>query len=141
MRKGKEYYTKKYKKAKELHKQGLSIKKIAKKLNVSYSAAYAWIKKNRKPKKGQLVKFIEFLKENGPQTKPQLKKEFPKYNELYHIAVKRKKKVKRKILDPKYKQFRTWYYLKGQEKKLEKRINKLKQKYKQLKAKLLEALD
>lgn len=141
MRKGKEYYAKKYEKAKKLHKKGKSIKEIAKTLDVSYSAAYAWIKKDRKPKKGQLVKFIEFLKKNGPQTKPQLKKEFKKYNELYHIAVKRGKPIKRKNLDPRYKKFRTWYYLEGQEKQLKKRIKALKKKYKQFKDKLIETLD
>ena len=57
MRKGREFYSQNYEKVIELHKKGMSVKDIASRLNMSYSAVYHWTRGLRKPEKGNLLNF------------------------------------------------------------------------------------
>jgi len=132
MREGRELYSEKYEKAMEMHKQGMSVNEIAEKLGISYSAAYHWIKGLRKPEKGNLNDFEEFLKENGPTNAEDLKRKFPKHNEIFLTAKKRGGQVFRYVMK-KARTFgddATWYFLKGQEDELNERIKKLIKEWK-----------
>jgi len=55
----------------------------------------------------------------------EVEKKFAKHNELFLMANRRGLKVKRHILQRKFKQYATWYYLEGQEPLLEKRLDEL----------------
>lgn len=134
MRKGKEFYSKHYETAMELHEKGLSINDIAKELGISYSCVYHWVKGLRKPKLGNVMNFIKFLEENGPSAVAELN--FPKHNELFLIARKRGLMIRRKILKRKFGKFATWYYLTGQEDELKNRIDELIEKYRKLKERI-----
>jgi predicted DNA-binding protein YlxM (UPF0122 family) len=136
LRKGREVYTAKYRKSLELYKQGFSVKQIAQQLNISYSAVYHWIKGLRKPKSGQLDKFLAYVK-RAPVPQAVISNKFPKHNELYHIAISRKLPINRKILPTKFGEYRIWYYTTGQEKALKSSIQELKQKYAKLIKKLV----
>jgi hypothetical protein len=136
MRRGRDFYSQIYEKAVDMYQSGLSIKDIALKLNISYSAAYHWVKGLRKPKKGNIVKFLHHFQTNGPQTAAQLEKEFPKYNELFLTASRRGYKLKRYVMDLNLGKHSTWYFLEGQEKELEVKVKSILNKYNQLKKSL-----
>ncbi len=125
MRRGREFYSEKYDKAVELHNKGRSIKEIAAELNVSYSAAYHWIKGLRQPKTGNLTEFITYIEKSGPVPALVIKDEFPKHNELFLIAGKRGIDVRRHVMSKKLGEYRTWYYLPGQEEALQQRLDAL----------------
>lgn len=126
MRKVKEFYIAKYKDAILLYKNGMKISDIAKKLNVSYSAVYHWIKGLRKPEKSKLMKFFQYILNNGPVSAYEIEKFFPKHNELYHIARSRNFDIKRKVFKTSIKELKTWYYTSSQECKLIRKIDILK---------------
>ena len=140
MRKGRESYSELYDKAINLSKKGKPIKEIASELKVSYSACYHWIKGLRKPKKGNMNSFLSMVKKNGPIPAIDIKKEFPKHNELFHIASKRGMGIKRYVLPKKIGDYSTWYFVSGQEEKLKRNILKLMDKYKELNKQLLESI-
>jgi len=126
-RTGREAYAEKYPRAIQLHAAGKSITEIAAELGISYSAAYHWVKGIRKPEAGNLREFEEFLRKNGPTPVLNIKEEFPKHNELFHVAQKRGLAIKRHILSqPRaFGELATWYYLAGQEAELKSRIKAL----------------
>ena len=130
--KGREHYSKNYEKAIELHNNGKSIKDIAEELNVSYSAAYHWIKGLRKPDMGRIREFEDFLRKNGPTPVVDLKGKFSKHNEIFLTATKRKIPIKRFVLSKSLGEYSTWYYLPDQEGKLKENINELKEKIKKM---------
>jgi len=135
MRRGREFYSQNYQKVMELHGQGLSIKEIADKLGISYSAVYHWVKGLRKPEPGNLISFKKFLEKNGPTPVADIVVIFPKHNEIYHVAKSRGIDIQRYVIPKKVMNvgdYRTWYYLKGQENELKKRINELKEKYEKI---------
>ena len=140
LRKGREFYGKNYEEAMKLHEQGLSVSEIAKKLNVSYSAAYHWVKGLRKPESGNVNTFAAYLEKSGPMPVAELKNVFPKHNELFLIASRRGLPVKRLMLQKKLSEYSIWYYLAGQEAELEKRTSMLMDKIKEIKEKLGSAL-
>lgn len=140
LRKGREFYGKNYEEALRLHGQGLSVNEIAKRLDISYSAAYHWIKGLRKPEAGNVNEFENYLKRNGPVPVAQLKDKFPKHNELFLIASRRGLPVKRLMLQKKFSEYSIWYYLAGQEADLEKRTSMLMDKINEIKEKLGSAL-
>jgi len=126
-RTGREAYAEKYPRAIQLHTAGKSITEIAAELGISYSAAYHWVKGIRKPEAGNIRAFEEFLRKNGPTPVLNVKEEFPKHNELFHVAQKRGLAIKRRILShPRaFGELATWYYLAGQEAELKSRIKAL----------------
>jgi len=126
-RTGREAYAEKYQRAIKLYADGKSITEIAAELGISYSAAYHWVKGIRKPEAGNLREFEEFLRKNGPTPVLNIKEEFPKHNELFHVAQKRGLAIKRHILSrPRaFGELATWYYLAGQEAELKSRIKAL----------------
>jgi DNA invertase Pin-like site-specific DNA recombinase len=132
MRKGREFYSKNYEKAISLYNQGKEIKDIAKELNISYSAAYHWIKKLRKPDAGRMREFEEFLKKNGPTAVIDLKDKFVKHNEIFLTATKRKIQIKRLVLTKNLGDYSTWYYLPEQQELLKEKIDELKEKIKKM---------
>ncbi|MCX6815555.1 MAG: helix-turn-helix domain containing protein [Candidatus Aenigmarchaeota archaeon] len=136
LRRGREVYSKHYEEALRLHNQGVSVQEIAKKLNVSYSAAYHWVKGLRKPEQGNVNEFLTYLEKNGPMPVTIVKEKFPKHNELFLIASRRAMPVKRHMLVKKYGDYATWYYLEGQEKLLDSRLKELVDKVKEVKEKL-----
>ncbi|MBI5347663.1 MAG: helix-turn-helix domain-containing protein [Candidatus Aenigmarchaeota archaeon] len=136
MRRGKELYAQHYKRAMEMHEQGVAIKDIASQLNISYSAAYHWVKGIRKPEHGSVLQFRKFLETNGPTPQIVIKERFPKHNEIFLISARRGVEIKRKVLSRKFGEFRTWYYLDGQEKMLESRLSELFEKYRKIVEKL-----
>jgi DNA-binding CsgD family transcriptional regulator len=136
LRRGREYYGKNYEEALRLHQQGLSVSEIAKKLNISYSAVYHWVKGIRKPEAGNVNMFISYLEKNGPAPVVDVKNKFPKHNELFLIAVRRGLPVKRLMLQKKLSDYSVWYYLAGQESELEKRTDLLMEKIKEVKERL-----
>lgn len=140
MRQGREIYSDKCDKALELHKQGKSINDIAKELNVSYSAAYHWIRGLRKPESGNVNGFVSFLRENGPAAVFDIQKRFPKHNELFLTASRRGLPVKRIYLGRKYREYSTWYLLDGQEVAAKQRIEQLFSKIAEFKDSLREVL-
>jgi hypothetical protein len=125
MRKGRETYGKKYDEAMAMHQQGKSVNEIAAALNVSYSAAYHWVKGLRKPEKGNVNEFEEYLRSEGPLPVIEVEKKFPKHNELFLMANRRGLTVKRHVLKRKFSKYSTWYYLDGQEEILERRLKEL----------------
>ena len=133
LRRGREFYGKKYNEAIELHNNGMDINGIAKHLGISYSAAYHWVKGLRKPEIGNVNEFAEFLKSHGPSASVHVMQKFPKHNELFLMASRRGISVKRVYLGKKYKELGTWYYLDGQEKDLEDRVKSLQKKIEELK--------
>lgn len=139
-RKGKEFYAQNYEKVLQLHKQGLSIDEIAKKLGLSYSAVYAWIK-GRKPAPGNLVEFQSFLEKNGPSPVAHVIVSFPKHNEIFHVATSRGLPIRRYKLKTALGDYQTWYYIKGQEKQLEKRINTLLKKHREVQKRMIKAIN
>ncbi|RLI96787.1 MAG: hypothetical protein DRO96_02340 [Candidatus Aenigmatarchaeota archaeon] len=142
MRRGKEFYTQNYQRALDLHEQGMSIKEIAQVLGISYSAVYSWISKGRKPGEGALMKFRDILMKNGPMPVALIKKHIKKHNDFYHIAKQRGINIKRKVIKgAKLGEYATWYYLPGQEKRLERMISKLMDDYEKAKKKILGVLE
>ena len=139
MRRGKEFYTKSYPTAMELHKKGLSAKEIAAKLNISYSAVYHWVTKRRKPRDDNLTAFAKFLEANGPTPAAELK-DFPKHSELFLTARQRGLKIRRYKLPRKFGEYSLWYFLDGQESRLKSRIVYMAKKREELKKKILETL-
>ena len=140
MRRGREYYGKKYEEALKLHKEGKSIGAIAGELKVSYSAAYHWIKGIRKPEAGNVNAFESFLRDHGPQPAEEIMDAFRKHNELFLIASRRGLKVRRLLLSRELKQYGVWYFLEGQEKELQQRIDDMMKKIKAAKDKLRDIL-
>lgn len=143
MRRGKEFYSKQYEEALKLHKEGKGISEIATKLNLSYSAAYHWLKGLRKPDIGNVNTFERFLVENGPQPTEEIKDRFPKHNEIFLIASSRGLPVKRLIISKtskKLKGYSVWYFIEGQEEQLEKRVSEMLGKIKEIKDKLRELI-
>ncbi len=136
MRRGKEHYSQSYEKAVELYGKGVSIKDIAHQLGISYSAAYYWVKGLRKPEHGSVLQFRQFLEKNGPTPQITIKETFPKHNEIFLISLRRGVPVRRRMLKRKYGEFRTWYYLEGQEEELKKGLAELAEKYKKIIEKL-----
>ena len=139
LRRGREFYGKKYEEAMRLYGEGRSVNEIAKHLGISYSAAYHWVKGLRKPESGNVNDFCAFLEKNGPAAAVHVMPKFPKHNELFLMASRRGLPLKRVYLGRKYKELGTWYYAVGQEKQLEGRIQELEKKIKQMKEKLKEA--
>ncbi|MFH1420384.1 MAG: helix-turn-helix domain-containing protein, partial [Candidatus Aenigmatarchaeota archaeon] len=135
MRKGKELYAEKYDSAMALHRKGVPLKEIAESLGISYSAVYAWTRGTRKPSEPVLVRFRSFLEKNGPTAAIDIKSVIPKHDDFYHIAVKRNIGIKRVVLDRRFREYRVWYYLAGQEQALESCIKDLREKYKVVKEK------
>lgn len=140
MRQGREIYSDKYEKALELYKQDKSVNEIAKELNVSYSAAYHWVKGLRKPEAGNVNEFVEFLRNNGPVAVFDIQERFPKHNELFLTASRRGLPLKRIVLGRKYKEYSTWYLLDGQETAAKQKIEQLFSKIKEFKNELREIL-
>ena len=130
IRKGREIYPEKYEQAVKLHESGMPIKEIAEKLSISYSCAYHWVKGLRKPEDGNITAFIALLRNNGPLPVVDIREKFPKHNELFLISSRRGLPIMRKILDRKLNDYNTWYFLHGQEKELDIRINQLYNKIK-----------
>jgi len=133
IRKGREIYPEKYEQAIKLHENGMSVKKIAEKLSISYSCAYHWVKGLRKPEDGNVTAFITLLRNSGPLPVVDVKEKFPKHNELFLISSRRGIQIMRKILDRKLNDYNTWYFLSGQEKEVDIRINQLYNKIKDVK--------
>lgn len=140
MRRGREYYGKKFEQALLLYGKGRDIDSIAKELDISYSAAYHWVRGIRKPDAGKVNEFERFLREKGPQPAEEIKDFFPKHNELFLIASRRGLPVKRFVLGRRLKQYSTWYFLEGQEEELKKRVDGMLEKVKEIKARLAGAL-
>lgn len=136
MRKGKEFYDQRFERAIKLHREGKSIVEISDLLKISYSAVYHWVKGLRKLKKGNVERFIEYLKLHGPTPAPEIP--FKKHNEIFLIAFKRGLPVKRDKINMRIlKDYSTWYYLKGQEEILKKRKNELMKKFNRLRSKII----
>ena len=136
MRRGREFYSGHYEKAIELHKKGMKIKDIARELGVSYSAAYHWAKGLRQPEKGNVSQFLDYLKENGPMPAIKIKERFQKHNELFLIAQRRGIDVRRHVMSRKFSEYKTWYYLDGQEELLQQRLDDLFSAIRKVKSKL-----
>jgi len=139
LRKGREFYSQNYEKVMELHSKGMRAKEISEKLNISYSAVYHWIKGLRKPEAGNIVSFIEYFRANGPMPVVEIEKKFPKHNELFLVASRRGAKIKRYVMKRKYGSFSVWYLMEGQEEELNKRLDELFEKIKDVKDKLRKA--
>lgn len=140
MRRGREYYGRKYEEALRLYKEGRSAGAIAKELGISYSAAYHWVRGLRKPGGGRVNAFVQFLKEKGPQPAEELGDFFPKHNDLFLIASRRGLPVKRLLLGRELKDYSTWYFLDGQEEEIRKRVGGMLEKIKEAKDKLRDML-
>ena len=136
MRRGRQLYGKKYDEALKLHSEGKSINDIAQQLDISYSAAYHWIKGLRKPELGNINEFEKFLQKKGPMPVIEVEKSFPKHNELFLMSNKRGMTIKRRILKRRFGGYATWYYLEGQETALEKRLQELFDKVKDVRERL-----
>ena len=132
LRKGREFYSKNYEKAISLYNEGKNVKEIAEELKISYSSAYHWIKGLRKPDKGRIMEFEEFLRKNGPTPVIDLKGKFTKHNEIFLTATKRKMPIKRLVLSKSLGEYSTWYYLPEQQEKLKENIDELKEKIKKM---------
>jgi hypothetical protein len=140
LRKGREFYNQHYSRVIELYNSGLSASQIAKQLGISYSCVYHWTRGLRKPASGALVKFQTFL-EKGPSPVMEIKKHFPKHNELFLTARRRGLPVKRKILPRKFGQYALWYYIEAQENELKKQLAELVKKYKEVREKVFRAFE
>lgn len=141
IRRGKEFYADKAEEAVSLYKEGKSIKEVAQRLGVSYSAAYHWVRGIRKPGAGNVAEFISFLESRGPSAAVHILPSFRKHNELFLIASRRGLSVKRVYLGKAYKELATWYYLPGQEKELEKRIEDAKRKVEEFRDRMKKAIE
>ena len=140
MRRGRQLYGKKYEEALKLHSDGKSINEIAAALGVSYSAAYHWIKGLRKPESGNLNEFEKYLRESGPMPAIEIEKKFPKHNELFLMSNKRGMVIRRKILGRRFGGYAVWYYIDGQETRLDERTNELFAKVEETRKKLRDAM-
>ncbi|MBI2579821.1 MAG: helix-turn-helix domain-containing protein [Candidatus Aenigmarchaeota archaeon] len=140
MRKGKEFYSGHYDDAVKMHESGAAVKDIAQKLGLSYSCVYHWVRGIRRPDVGNPAGFIEFLRSNGPSPALEIKAKFPKHNEVFLICSRRGLGVKRACLGRKFLEYSTWYYLEGQEKLLESRVDRVMEKVENLKKNLKEML-
>lgn len=139
-RRGREFYTKEYDQAMELHSKGLSVRDISDKLGISYSCVYHWVKGLRKPESGNLTEFEKFLS-NGPKPVAEIKDRFPKHNELFLTASRRGFPIKRYAINRRFGDYSTWYFLDGQEIELKNRIKELLNQYKEVKEKIIKALE
>src|SRR3989338_8817900 len=124
----------------KLHTEGKSVNEIAAALGVSYSAAYHWVKGMRKGESGNLNEFEKYLKEKGPMPTAAIEKTFPKHNELFLMSNRSGMNIRRKVLKRRFAGYATWYYIKGQEVLLEKRLEELFSKVKDVKEKLRDAM-
>ena len=140
IRKGRQLYSKKYEEAMKLHEEGKSVNEIAAQLSVSYSAAYHWVKGLRKPETGNLNEFESYLRENGPMPVIEVEKLFAKHNEIFLMSNRRSMPIRRKVLKRRFAGYATWYYLEGQEQLLEKRLEELFAKIKEVKNTLREKM-
>ncbi len=140
MRRGREFYSRNYSMAMELHSKGASINEIAEQLNISYSAVYHWIRGIRKPETGNINAFEEFIAGHGPQAAADIKDKFPKHNEIFLTAVRRGSNLRRHAMGRKFGEYATWYFLPGQEGALKSRIGELLGKYRELRTKLAEMM-
>lgn len=120
----------------KMYEEGISVKDIAAKLTMSYSAVYHWVKGLRKPDTGNLNDFENHLKK-GPVAAAEIKDKFPKHNELFLTASKRGISIKRVTLGRKYGDYSTWYFLDGQEDILKEKVKELFKKYREVKEKLI----
>ncbi|MBI2172964.1 MAG: helix-turn-helix domain-containing protein [Candidatus Aenigmarchaeota archaeon] len=141
IRKGKEHYSSRYESAMALHGEGMAVGDIARKLGVSYSCAYHWIRGLRKPGEGNPSAFMKFLEENGPAPVLEMKKRFPKHNELFLICSRRGLGVKRARLERKYLEYSTWYCMEGQESLMKKRVEEMISKVEGFRKSLKEAME
>ncbi len=139
IRKGKDFYTETYERALELHRQGIAVKEISKRLGISYSSVYSWFKSSRAPKRGSISQLTEFLQKNGPMPVVVVRELFPSHDDLYYSARKRGFDINRYNMSSKkvFGKASVWYYLSGQEEELKKRILGMIGKYKEIKEKLL----
>ena len=76
------------------------------------------------------------MKNSGPSPAVDVKKNFPKHNELFLIASRRGLPVKRLLMQKKLAEYSIWYYLNGQEDELQKRTDMLIDKIKEVKERL-----
>ncbi len=135
MRKTKEFYNEKYNEFLELREQGLSMSEIAKRLQISYSAVYAWIR-GRKPEESKVTKFIKFLRNNGPTPLAEIRKLFPKHSDIYLTAVQRGYKILKYTLPKKFGDYSIWYLLPEQEADLKREVEKFIKEFNRVKEKL-----
>ncbi len=143
VRRGKEFYTEKVARAKELRSKGLSIKGIASELGVSYSAVYQWLRGNE-PKKSKLEEFADYLTTNGPTPVAKVDRTFPKHNDLYNLAPTRGITIKRLVIERNFRggeNYGVWYFLPGQEKELINRVEKMLENFKIARKKIGEILE
>ncbi len=143
VRRGKEFYTEKVARAKELRSKGLSIKGIADELGVSYSAVYQWLRGNE-PKKSKLEEFADYLATNGPTPVAKVERAFPKHNDLYNLAPARGITIKRLVVERNFRggeNYGVWYFLPGQEKELINRVEKMLENFKIARKKIGEILE
>lgn len=140
MRKGREFYSKNYDKVMDMHARGVATADIAKQLRMSYSAVYHWVRGLRKPDIGNINAFEKFLSDNGPVAAVEIKDKFPKHNEVFHVATSRGSPLQRHVLEGKFGEYATWYFLPGQEDALKERIRELLGKYKDLREKIAKAI-
>lgn len=136
LRRGREFYSRNYGAAMKMHKEGLTANEIAKKLGISYSAAYHWVKGIRKIESGNVNLFVSYLEKNGPSPAIDVKDKFPKHNELFLIATRRGLRVKRLMMQKRLGDYSVWYYIDGQENELQKRTDMLMEKIKEVKQRL-----
>ena len=143
-RRGRDFYSRHYDKVVELYKSGKSINDIAKQTGMSYSCVYHWVKGLRKPEEGNVEAFGRFLRENGPAPVAEISIKFPKHNEIFLTASRRGLPVKRLVLERKYGDYATWYFIEGDEDKLKKRVEEMLIRIKEIKdniRKVLEEMD
>jgi len=141
MRRGRTHYKASYEKALELHAQGKSVTEIATELKISYSCAYHWVRGLRKPEKSAVLDFVAFLREHGPTAVADIQKTFKKHNEFFLVAHRRSFPVRRYVLQRKFGDYATWYYLDGQESLLHERVAAFVEKYNETRKKLAQALE
>lgn len=137
VRRGREAYAHLHGQAMRLHTQGKSTQDIAAALGISYSCAYHWVRGLRMPGKGRVNEFIAHLEQHGPQPAIEVKARFPKHNEVFLIAQRRRLAVQRCVLEKRFGEYRTWYFLPGQEDALQARVQELRAKVRELLAKLV----
>ena len=135
-RRGRDFYAQNYGKVKELWNKGVSVKDISKNMGLSYSCVYHWVKGLRKPEKGNLVEFENFIEKNGPTAVADIEEKFPKHNELFLTASRRGFPLRRHRTRNRLGGYSTWYFVSGQEKLLEKRLSELFEKLEEIKQKL-----
>lgn len=141
MRQGKEVYSKKHEEAMRLFEEGFHPKEIAEKLGISFSAVYSWTVKGKKPRPGIVEEFEKFIQTNGPTPLIEIAKIFPKHSEIFLMAQRRGIPIARKKLTRNMGEYYIWYYLKGQEKELEERMEAVIKKRIELQEKILEKID